>query len=75
MPLKELDTSLKNLKNDLKEKVFVTHGFQAVFSKYLNENGIAADEVKTQYGNDEEDKTEQDKTEGDKIAEDKIELL
>jgi len=36
------------------EKVFVTHGFQAAFSRYLNENGIAADEVKTAYGNDEE---------------------
>lgn len=36
------------------EKVFVTHGFQAAFSRYLNENGIEADEVKTAYGNDEE---------------------
>ncbi|OSZ81265.1 DNA ligase-associated DEXH box helicase [Chitinophagaceae bacterium IBVUCB2] len=39
------------------EKVFVTHGFQAAFSKYLNENGIAAAEVKTAYGNDEETET------------------
>ena len=37
------------------EKVFVTHGFQAAFSRYLNELGIAADEVKTEYGNDEEE--------------------
>lgn len=36
------------------EKVFVTHGFQAVFSRYLNENGIEAAEVKTEYGNDED---------------------
>jgi putative mRNA 3-end processing factor len=36
------------------EKVFVTHGFQAAFSKYLNENGIAAAEVKTAYGDEEE---------------------
>lgn len=36
------------------EKVFVTHGFQAQFSRYLNENGIEAAEVKTEYGNDEE---------------------
>jgi len=36
------------------EKVFVTHGFQSVFSRYLNENGIAADEVKTNYGVEEE---------------------
>jgi len=37
------------------EKVFVTHGFQSTFSRYLNENGIAADEVKTAYGHDEEE--------------------
>lgn len=36
------------------EKVFVTHGFQATFSRYLNENGIEAAEVKTEYGNDED---------------------
>ncbi|MEO5948274.1 MAG: ligase-associated DNA damage response exonuclease [Chitinophagaceae bacterium] len=44
------------------EKVFVTHGFQAVFSKYLNENGIEADEVRTQYGNDEDDSSTEGKT-------------
>ena len=49
------------------EKVFVTHGFQAAFSRYLNENGIAAAEVKTEYGGEEEEQekpsttTEQDK--------------
>ncbi len=37
------------------EKVFVTHGFQAAFSRYLNEIGIASAEVKTEYGNDEEE--------------------
>jgi putative mRNA 3-end processing factor len=36
------------------EKVFVTHGFQAQFSRYLNENGIEAAEVKTEYGDDED---------------------
>lgn len=36
------------------EKVFVTHGFQAQFSRYLNENGIESAEVKTEYGNDED---------------------
>ena len=36
------------------EKVFVTHGFQSAFSRYLNENGIEAAEVKTAYGEDEE---------------------
>ncbi len=36
------------------EKVHITHGQTAVFSKYLNEIGISADEVRTEYGNDEE---------------------
>lgn len=37
------------------EKVFVTHGYTATFAKYLNEIGIAAEEVKTQYGDEQED--------------------
>lgn len=37
------------------EKVYVTHGYTATFSKYLNEIGIASEEVKTQYGNEEEE--------------------
>ncbi|MFY7899482.1 MAG: ligase-associated DNA damage response exonuclease [Chitinophagaceae bacterium] len=37
------------------EKVFVTHGFQTVLTRYLNENGIEAAEVKTDYGHEEED--------------------
>jgi putative mRNA 3-end processing factor len=36
------------------EKVFVTHGFQAVLSRYLNELGVSAAEVKTEYGDEEE---------------------
>ncbi len=36
------------------EKVYVTHGFQSVFSRYLNEQGIAAAEVKTEFGTEEE---------------------
>ena len=36
------------------EKVFVTHGFQATLSRYLNERGIEAAEVRTEYGEDEE---------------------
>ncbi len=36
------------------EKVYVTHGFQSVFSRYLNEQGIWSAEVKTEYGNEEE---------------------
>ena len=37
------------------QKVFVTHGFQAAFSRYLNEElGLDSREIKTEYGNDEE---------------------
>jgi putative mRNA 3-end processing factor len=35
------------------ECVYVTHGFQSVFTRYLNEQGICAKEVKTEYGDDE----------------------
>lgn len=34
------------------ENVLVTHGSTAVFGRYLNEIGIQAQEVKTQYGNE-----------------------
>jgi putative mRNA 3-end processing factor len=37
------------------EKVFVTHGFQAAFSRYLNEAGIEAAEIKTEFGGEEEE--------------------
>ena len=40
------------------EKVFVTHGSQAVFAKYLNEQGIEAYELKTHYGDQEEEEKE-----------------
>lgn len=36
------------------EKVFVTHGFTSVFSRWLNEQGIEAAEVHTMYGHEEE---------------------
>lgn len=36
------------------QKVFVTHGFQAAFSRYLNESGIEAGEVKTEFGDEDE---------------------
>lgn len=39
------------------EKVYVTHGQTAVFTRYLNEIGIAAEEVKTEFGADEEPET------------------
>jgi len=37
------------------EKVFVTHGYQSVFSRYLNETGINAAEVTTAYGAEEQE--------------------
>lgn len=46
---------LQTVKATGAQKVFVTHGFQAAFSRYLNENGIAAAEVKTEYGTEEEE--------------------
>jgi putative mRNA 3-end processing factor len=45
---------LSTIKATGAEQVFVTHGYTATFSKYLNEIGISASEVLTQYGNDEE---------------------
>lgn len=36
------------------EKVYATHGFQFAFSRYLNEKGIEAGEVKTEFGGEEE---------------------
>jgi putative mRNA 3-end processing factor len=40
------------------KKVFVTHGFQSAFSRYLNESGIESGEVKTEYGDETELETE-----------------
>ena len=37
------------------QKVYVTHGFQAVFSRYLMELGIEAAEVKTEFGTEDEE--------------------
>jgi putative mRNA 3-end processing factor len=37
------------------EKVYATHGFQSAFSRHLNELGIEAGEVKTAFGNEEEE--------------------
>jgi len=48
------DGLLSAVKETEAGKVFVTHGFQAAFSKYLDESGIPAAEVKTAYGDDEE---------------------
>jgi putative mRNA 3-end processing factor len=49
------DGLLQVIKETEAQKVFVTHGFQAAFSRYLNEIGIESAEVKTQFGNDEEE--------------------
>lgn len=45
---------LQAIKATSAEKVFVTHGFQSAFSRYLNESGIEAAEVKTEYGSEED---------------------
>lgn len=37
------------------EKVLVTHGFQSAFSRYLNEQGIESAEIKTAFGDDEDE--------------------
>ena len=44
---------LQTVKDTGATKVFVTHGFQAAFSRYLNEKGIEAAEVKTEFGDEE----------------------
>jgi len=49
------DGLLQAVKATGAEKVFATHGFQSAFSRYLNELGIEAGEVKTEYGGEEED--------------------
>jgi len=46
---------LEAIKATEAEKVFVTHGFQHAFSRYVNEQGIASEEVRTEYGGDEEE--------------------
>jgi putative mRNA 3-end processing factor len=43
-------------------KVYATHGFQSAFSRFLNEQGIEAGEVKTAYGNDEEETSTEETT-------------
>ncbi len=47
---------IETVKTTGAEKVFVTHGFQAAVSRYLNEKGIAvAAEVKTKFGDEDEE--------------------
>jgi len=59
------------------QKVYVTHGFQAAFSRYLNEIGIEAGEVKTKYGNDEEAEpgAPSNSTEDEAVEEDISEII
>lgn len=51
---------LQTIKDTGASKVFVTHGFQAAFSRYLNEIGIEAAEVKTEYGTEDEEIQKED---------------
>lgn len=46
---------LQSIEATRAQKVFVTHGFQSAFSRYLNEAGIEAAEVKTEFGNEDEE--------------------
>jgi len=46
---------LQAIKATEAETVYVTHGFTAAFGRYLNEIGIEAKEVKTEYGGEEEE--------------------
>jgi putative mRNA 3-end processing factor len=44
---------LQACKESEAECIYATHGFQSVFTRFLNEQGINAKEVKTEYGDDE----------------------
>lgn len=46
---------LDSIKATGANRVFVTHGFQSAFSRYLNGLGIEAAEVKTEYGTEDEE--------------------
>ncbi|WP_343303760.1 ligase-associated DNA damage response exonuclease [Chitinophaga niabensis] len=48
---------LDTIKQTGAEKIFVTHGFTSVLARYLQENGLSAEEVKTAYGSEEEETT------------------
>jgi putative mRNA 3-end processing factor len=61
---------LEAVKATSAEKVFVTHGFQAAFSRYLNEIGIEAAEVKTEYGGEEEEQEKPSTTNEQEQADD-----
>lgn len=46
---------LQTVKATGAEKVFATHGFSSVLARYLQENGLEADEVKTAFGSEEDE--------------------
>lgn len=48
---------IKACKETEAECIYTTHGFQSVFTRYLNEQGIYSKEVKTEYGDDETEET------------------
>ncbi len=60
------DGLLQAIKATGAEKVYVTHGYQSVFSRYLNENGIWSAEVKTEYGEEDGEKIEGEAVSGEK---------
>lgn len=49
------DGLLHAIKSTGAQRIYVTHGFQDAFSRYLNETQVEAYEVKTEFGNDEEE--------------------
>jgi hypothetical protein len=57
------DGLIRACKGTEAECVYTTHGFQSVFTRYLNEQGIASKEVKTEYGDDESEQTTLDTVE------------
>lgn len=48
------------------KKVYVTHGFQSAFSRYLNDIGIESEEVKTEFGDETESDTEKQQVPSEK---------
>lgn len=48
------DGLISTIKATEAEKVYVTHGQTAVFTKYLNEIGILSEEIKTKFGEEDE---------------------
>ena len=49
-----MERIIRNGKSTEAEKVYVTHGSTEIFSKYLNEIVIAAEVVKTKFGEEEQ---------------------